>query len=223
MEEFEKQTEEETDQIMKMKEEIGKLKKSISQKEKDVAVLNDKQSKLSAITKECKKKKLALENIMKDLPDVNTFKELDSENEKCDSIVTNGYQNWRNKLEEDKEIPLSNNITLQDLLAKLKTVTQFEERHSIIEDAKKILQQIVKTRRMYVTKNIEMTKYYSWIETNEKGIVLNTLLPKMSPVLEFDDILALAPRPPLVFMVLAHRHQGITLGHLHIRLDGLPK
>ncbi|CAL4166413.1 unnamed protein product, partial [Meganyctiphanes norvegica] len=57
-------------------------------------------------------------------------------------------------------------------------------------------------------------------------IVLNSLKQNLSPgtcssVIEYDDVIILAPTPHVVFLTL---NQGSTiLGSLHIRLDGQPR
>ncbi|CAL4133744.1 unnamed protein product, partial [Meganyctiphanes norvegica] len=98
-----KQTEEEKNNVKKMKYEIETFRKIISDIEKEVSVLNAKNSKLYAIKQDCDKKKSELEKVLTSFHNVSTFNELDAEKIKCVSLI-NEYENWRKGLEEDKDL-----------------------------------------------------------------------------------------------------------------------
>ncbi|CAL4104571.1 unnamed protein product, partial [Meganyctiphanes norvegica] len=106
-----KQAEIKTGQVKKAKEEIENLKKSISRKEKEISVLNAKQKNLNVIANQCNKKKCELEGVMTRLHGVSSFKELDLEDKKITSIISDRYETWRKEVKEKKELSLFGNIT----------------------------------------------------------------------------------------------------------------
>ncbi|CAL4185159.1 unnamed protein product, partial [Meganyctiphanes norvegica] len=214
--------EEEIGNIKKIKEEIDKLKKSIDQKERDVAVLNARHSKYVSSIKECKRKKSNLEDLIPHVQGISTFKELDFEKEMC-ALVFKGYENWKTELEEDKTVSLFNRFELPDMIETLNKLENTEEKNAMAQEIKKMLLQKVKRRKMYAKKNIGNTKYYSSIEQRDGCLILKELQPKVSPVLEFDDIMGLVRSPPVAFFTMAHRRRRFTLGCIHITLDGPPR
>ncbi|CAL4125454.1 unnamed protein product [Meganyctiphanes norvegica] len=89
-----------------------------------------------------------------------------------------------------------------------------------------VMQQIVKKRKMFVTKSIGSSKYHSPLEKRDAGIFISYLQPKVSPVqVKFDDVMLMQP---LVYLKMIckdfnTRTLDISLGCLHIQLEGPPR
>ncbi|CAL4250537.1 unnamed protein product [Meganyctiphanes norvegica] len=89
-----------------------------------------------------------------------------------------------------------------------------------------MLKQGVKETKMYATKKIGNTKYFSSIKQRKGSIILNSLQQNLSldtdsSVFEYDNVMRLAADPPVVFLKLTYGRKN--LGFLHICLDGLPR
>ncbi|CAL4080785.1 unnamed protein product, partial [Meganyctiphanes norvegica] len=114
---------------------------------------------------------------------------------------------------------------LQNTLEQLKKSTSSEEKKPLIYAVKKMLQERIKKKKIYATKKIGNSNYFSLIEDKNGCIVVNSLQINTSlstnlSVFEYDDVMGLSATPPVVFLQLSYR--GTIIGDLHISLDGRP-
>ncbi|CAL4072446.1 unnamed protein product, partial [Meganyctiphanes norvegica] len=141
-----------------------------------------KKINLDAFANEFNKRKLELEDLLRRLHDVTSFKELDLEDTKYTSIISNRYETWRKDVKVNKKLSRSDELSV--MIEKIKKITNSQEKMAMIGEAEEILHRSVKSRKVYVKKNIENTKYYSSLEEKDGDIFFNSLQPKVSSELK---------------------------------------